>query len=104
MFEVAGADVKFSGGDSGWIPKPDTPMIAMIDGIHRKLFGKPMNIMATHGGLECALLGAKYPHWQMVSMGPTVLYPHSPDEKVNIPSVQHVWELLKAVLEAIPEK
>ena len=104
IFEFAGASVKFSGGYSGWIPRPDTPMIAMINDIHQKLFGKPMNILATHGGLECALLGAKYPHWQMVSMGPTVLYPHSPDERVNIPSVQHVWELLKAVLEAVPEK
>ena len=104
IFEFAGASVKFSGGYSGWIPRPDTPMIAMINDIHQKLFGKPMNILATHGGLECALLGAKYPHWQMVSMGPTVLYPHSPDERVNIPSVQHVWDLLKAVLEAVPEK
>ncbi len=104
IFEFAGASVKFSGAYCGWVPRPDTPMISLINDTHVKLFGKPMNIMATHGGLECALLGAKYPNWQMVSIGPTILYPHSPDERVNIPSVQHVWDLLKAVLEAIPEK
>ena len=63
-----------------------------------------MKILATHGGLECALLGAKYPHWEMVSIGPTVMFPHSPDEKAHIPSVERTWEFLKAVLEAIPEK
>lgn len=104
IFEFAGAQVKFSGGYCGWVPKPDTPMIAMLNETHKRLFGKPMNIMATHGGLECALLGAKYPHWEMVSIGPTILYPHSPDERVNIPSVAHVWELLKAVLADIPVK
>ena len=104
IFEFAGASVKFTGGYCGWTPKPDTPLIGLLNDTHTKLFGKPMNIMATHGGLECALLGAKYPNWEMVSIGPTVLYPHSPDERVNIPSVQHVWELLKAVLVAVPEK
>ena len=68
------------------------------------MFGKPMNVAATHGGLECALLGAKYPNWEMVSIGPTVMFPHSPDEKCYIPSVQKVWDFLKVVLESIPEK
>lgn len=104
IFEFAGAKIKFVGGYCGWTPKPDTPMIAMLNDIHAKMFGKPMNVLATHGGLECALLGAKYPHWEMVSIGPTIMYPHSPDEKVNIPSVQKTWDFLKAVLEAIPEK
>ena len=104
IFEAFGAKITFSGGYSGWIPKPDTPMIALLNDIHTKMFGKPMNVLATHGGLECALLGAKYPHWEMVSIGPTIMYPHSPDEKVNIKSVQNSWEFLKAILEAVPEK
>ncbi len=104
IFEFAGASVKTSGGYSGWIPKPDTPINKLINDIHERKFGKPMNVLATHGGLECALLGAKYPHWEMVSIGPTIMYPHSPDEKVNIPSVANSWELLKAVLEEIPSK
>ena len=104
IFEAFGARITFSGGYSGWIPKPDTPMIALLNDIHTRMFGKPMNVLATHGGLECALLGAKYPHWEMVSIGPTIMYPHSPDEKVNIKSVQNSWEFLKAILEAVPEK
>lgn len=104
IFEFAGASVKFMGGYSGWIPKPDTPVNKLINDTHIRLFGSPMNVMATHGGLECALLGAKYPNWEMVSIGPTIMYPHSPDEKVNIASVGNSWELLKAVLEDIPVK
>lgn len=104
IFEFAGAKITFKGGYSGWVPKPGTPMIKLISDTHEKMFGKPMNIMATHGGLECALLGAKYPNWEMVSIGPTIMYPHSPDERVNIPSVHNTWELLKSVLEQIPEK
>ena len=104
IFEFAGAKVKFFGGYPGWTPKPDTPINKLINDMHVKLYGKPMNVLATHGGLECALLGAKYPNWEMVSIGPTVLYPHSPDERVNIASVQRSWDLLKAVLENIPQK
>lgn len=104
IFEFAGAKIKFFGGYPGWTPKPDTPINKLINDQHVKLFGKPMKVLATHGGLECALLGAKYPNWEMVSIGPTVMYPHSPDERCHIPSVQHTWDLLKAVLENIPEK
>lgn len=104
IFEFAGAKIKFFGGYPGWTPKPDTPVNKLIDDLHVKMFGTPMNVLATHGGLECALLGAKYPNWEMVSIGPTILYPHSPDEKCHIPSVQRTWDLLKAILENIPEK
>lgn len=104
IFEAFGASIKFVGGYCGWIPKPDTPMIAMLNDIHTRMFGKPMNVLATHGGLECAILGGKYPNWEMVSIGPTIMYPHSPDEKVNIASVANVWEFLKAILKEVPEK
>ena len=104
IFEAFGASIKFVGGYCGWIPKPDTPMIAMLNDIHTRMFGKPMNVLATHGGLECAILGGKYPNWEMVSIGPTIMYPHSPDEKVNIASVANVWEFLKAIIKEVPEK
>lgn len=104
IFELAGAKIKFIGGYPGWVPKPDTPINKLLNDTHTKMFGKPMNVAATHGGLECALLGAKYPNWEMVSIGPTVMFPHSPDEKCYIPSVQKVWDFLKVVLESIPEK
>ena len=104
IFELAGARIKLFGGYPGWVPKPDTPINKLLNDTHTKMFGKPMNVAATHGGLECALLGAKYPNWEMVSIGPTVMFPHSPDEKCYIPSVQKVWDFLKVVLESIPEK
>ena len=105
VFELAGADqVVFKGGYSGWTPKLDTPANKVMMEQFQKVYGKPMKIMATHGGLECALLGAKYPNLEMVSIGPTVKYPHSPDEKVNIASVARTWEYLKAVLANIPTK
>ena len=104
VFELAGAEVSFKGGYSGWTPKLDTPMNKVMMEQFQKVYGKPMKIMATHGGLECAIMGAKYPNWEMVSVGPTIKYPHSPDERVNVPSVARTWEYLKHVLENVPEK
>ncbi len=104
IFELAGAEVNFKGGYSGWAPKLDTPMNKVMMEQYKKVYGEDMKIMATHGGLECAIMGAKYPNWEMVSVGPTIRFPHSPDECVNIPSVARTWEYLKAVLEAVPEK
>ena len=105
IFELAGADdITFAGGYSGWTPKLDTPMNKVMMEQYQKVTGKPMKIMATHGGLECAIMGAKYPAWEMVSVGPTIKYPHSPDERVNIASVGRTWEYLKAVLANVPEK
>ncbi|MBR4233888.1 MAG: aminoacyl-histidine dipeptidase [Bacteroidales bacterium] len=104
VFELAGAKVTFAGGYSGWRPKLDTPMNKVMMEQFEKVYGHPMKIMATHGGLECAIMGAKYPNWEMVSVGPTIRYPHSPDERVNIASVERTWDYLKAVLANIPVK
>ncbi len=105
VFELAGADsIEFKGGYSGWTPKLDTPINNVCMEQFQKVYGKPMKIMATHGGLECAIMGAKYPAWEMVSIGPTIKYPHSPDEKVNIASVARTWDYLKAILANIPVK
>ena len=105
LFELAGADdIQFAGGYSGWTPKLGTEINKVCMEQYEKVYGKPMKVMATHGGLECAIMGAKYPNWEMVSIGPTVRYPHSPDEKVNIASVARTWEYLKAILANIPVK
>ena len=105
IFELAGADeIEFKGGYSGWTPKLDTPMNKVMMEQFEKVYGHPMKIMATHGGLECAIMGAKYPNWEMVSIGPTIKYPHSPDERVNIASVARTWEYLKEVLKNVPSR
>jgi len=104
IFEMAGAKVRTYGGYPGWVPRPDAPIIKLMNDLHNKMYGKPMDTAATHGGLECAIMGAKYPHWEMVSIGPTVRYPHSPDERTYIPSVQKAWDFLRELLKNIPEK
>ncbi len=103
-FELAGATYTTSGGYSGWVPKPETPSYQTVKKVYKELFGHDMKVMATHGGLECAILGAKYPNWDMISVGPTIMHPHSPDEKVKIDTVAHCWEFVKGILEAVPEK
>lgn len=104
LFELAGAKITFAGGYSGWTPKLDTPMNKVMMEQFKKVYGYDMKIMATHGGLECAIMGAKYPNWEMVSVGPTIVFPHSPDERVKIDTVGRTWEYLKAVLENVPKK
>jgi len=103
-FALAGCKVKFSGGYSGWAPDSNSIILKVMKEVYKEKFGKEPAITATHGGLECGILGAKYPNWDMVSCGPTLLSPHSPDERLFIPSVPKTWELLKAVLAAVPEK
>lgn len=104
IFELAGAEFTTAGAYSGWTPLPDTPIIGVMKDVYRKLFGAEMKVTAIHAGLECALLGAKYPNWDMVSFGPTIKYPHSPDERVKIDTVDKCWKFLTGVLENIPEK
>ena len=103
-FELAGCKVVFSGAYSGWAPNSASPILHTMKKVYSGLFGTEPKVMAIHAGLECGILGGKYPDWDMVSMGPTLMSPHSPDERAFIPSVQKVWDFLKAVLENIPEK
>ena len=72
--------------------------------LYKDIFGNEPAVMAIHAGLECGILAGAYPHWDMISCGPTLESPHSPDERANIPSVAKMWYFLRAVLEAIPVK
>lgn len=105
VFELASADeITFEGGYPGWKPNPDSAILKTMQENYEKLYGKKPAIMAIHAGLECGILGSKYPHWDMISFGPTICSPHSPDERVNIASVDKFWEYLKATLKNIPAK
>lgn len=104
VFALAGIKTEFTGGYSGWAPNPDSVILKTMKEVYNGMFNKEPLVMAIHAGLECGILSGAYPHWDMVSMGPTLLSPHSPDERAHIPSVQKVWDFLKAVLAAIPEK
>lgn len=104
VFEPAGAEVTFDGEYPGWKPNMDSPILKIMQEVYRKNFGKVPEIKAIHAGLECGLLGGVYPNLDMISFGPTIRFPHSPDEKVNIETVKKFWEFLVATLEEIPEK
>ena len=71
---------------------------------YEKLYGKIPEIKAIHAGLECGLLGGVYPKWDMISFGPTIRSPHSPDERVNVPSVAKFFNFLIATLADVPSK
>ncbi|MDR1273628.1 MAG: aminoacyl-histidine dipeptidase [Odoribacteraceae bacterium] len=104
-FELADADeIGFTGGYPGWEPNPASRIRETMIATRERLYGEKPAIMAIHAGLECGILGAAYPRWDMISFGPTILSPHSPDEKVNIASVGKFWEYMQATLAAIPSK
>jgi len=98
---MAGFESHLVGGYPGWKPEPNASIVKLVDGVQEQLFGKPMKIMAIHAGLECGLIGEKYPGMEMASIGPDMWDVHTPDEHVNIPSVGNFWKLLSAVLEKI---
>ena len=104
VFELAGAKVTFTGAYSGWKPNMDSAILAEMKRVYKKLYGKEPEVMAIHAGLECGILGAKYPNWDMVSCGPTLCSPHSPDERVYVPSVAKFWDFIVEVLKEAPKK
>ncbi len=100
-FVLAGMDVTLSGAYPGWIPKPKAPIVKLMSDIYLKLFNEKVNVTATHGGLECGIIGKNYPKMDMISFGPNITGPHSPDEQVQISSVQKFWKYLLEVLKHI---
>lgn len=101
VFRMAGFEVEHSGGYPGWKPEPNSDLVRQLQAVHKELFGEPAKLIAMHAGLECGVIGEKYPGMQMVSFGPTIVGPHSPNERVQISSVESFWKYLKAVLEEI---
>lgn len=105
VFELAEAtQINFTGEYPGWKPNPESAIRKEMVEIYEKLFGNKPAIMAIHAGLECGILGSTYPNWDMISFGPTIQSPHSPDERVNIASIEKFWTFVKAVLANIPKK
>ena len=103
-FELAGAKIFFDGGYSGWVPNMKSPILKTMKEKYKKLYGKEPAVMAIHAGLECGILAGAYPHWDMISCGPTLKSPHSPDERCFVPSVTKWWDFIKAVIEDAPKK
>lgn len=101
LWETVGGTVTTSGDYPGWQPQPDASIVQLTAQIYEELFGHPPKVAACHGGLECGILGSKYPHVPMVSFGPNIRGAHSPEERVQISSVQKSWRLLLEVLRRI---
>ncbi len=104
IFSLAGASVSFSGAYPGWKPDTSSQAMSVVRDTYQELFGEIPKVMVIHAGLECGLFKDAYPHWDMVSYGPTIRFPHSPDEKVLIDTVDRFWQLTLAILKNIPEK
>lgn len=104
LFEITGAQVEFSGSYPGWKPNMNSAILKVMKQVYEKKYGITPEIKAVHAGLECGIIGGTYPRLDMISFGPTIRHPHSPDEKVNIPSVQKFWDFLTDTLENIPAK
>jgi len=103
-FSMAGMKVEFSGSYGGWDPNPDSEILNLLLGVYKELNGEDGLVQVDHAGLECSVILGKYPHMDVVSLGPTLRSPHTTTERCLIASIAPFWELLKKALEVIPEK
>jgi dipeptidase D len=103
-FHLINADVKLEGGYPGWKPNMQSPILKTMSNIYKEMYGNVPEVRAIHAGLECGLIGGVYPNLDMISFGPTIRFPHSPDEKVNIASVGKFWSFLAETLKQVPVK
>lgn len=102
VFELAGAKITHNDGYPGWQPNPDSNILKHAQKEYEALFGKSPKVKAIHAGLECGLFLEKYPHLDMISIGPDMTDVHSPDEKMKISSVGKFWDFLVKILENMP--
>jgi len=104
VFEASGVKVTVQGAYPGWKPNPDSDILKEMKEIYNNKYGKIPEVKVIHAGLECGILGAIYPKWEMISFGPTIRNPHSPDEMVKIDTVEMFYDFLVETLKHIPVK
>jgi dipeptidase D len=97
-FAMAGMKVELSGGYSGWQPNVNSPLLAALKKAYNDMFGKQPAVRVIHAGLECGIISTNYPNMDMVSFGPTLMSPHSPTERVEIPTVEKFYSLVRALV------
>ncbi len=103
-FNMAGMKVEYGGQYGAWQPNFESPITATMVNVYKEIFQEDAQVQVCHAGLECSIIGGKYPQMDLVSFGPTLRSPHTPDERCNIPSVEKFWIFLQALLAQIPEK
>jgi dipeptidase D len=96
--QLVDADVELEEGYPGWMPNLQSPILKTMKALYKKTFKKDAHIAAIHAGLECGIIGEKFTGMDMISFGPTIKFPHSPDEKVSISTVEKFWTFLTTVL------
>ena len=103
-FRLMGCDIEHGGSYPGWAPNPDSKILDVLINKYKELFNDTPKVMAIHAGLECGLLGERYPGLDMISFGPTIKGAHSPDERCSISSTAKFWKFLKIILANTPFK
>lgn len=103
-FSMAGMKVELSGDYPAWQPNPKSEIVELMKDIYRELFNAENRVQVIHAGLECGIIGALRPQMDLVSFGPTLRSPHTPNERCYIPSVGKYWTFVKTILERIPQK
>jgi dipeptidase D len=101
IFELSGAKVVQDSGYPGWKPNLDSPILKVAKATYKELYRKEPKVKAVHAGLECGIIGEKYPGMDMISFGPTMEGVHSPDEKIYINTVEKFWDYLIAILKNV---
>ncbi|MBM6993477.1 MAG: aminoacyl-histidine dipeptidase [Prevotella sp.] len=103
-FNMAGMKVEFAGSYGGWDPNPNSEILRLVQKIYKEQIGEEAIVQVDHAGLECSIILGKYPHMDVVSMGPTIRSPHTATERFEIATAEPFWKLLVKTLEEIPEK
>ena len=103
-FLMAGMKVETAGSYGGWDPNPQSEILNLLMKEYKELFGEEGIVQVDHAGLECSVILGKYPHLDVVSLGPTMRSPHTTTERALISTVAPFWQLLKKTLEDIPAK
>ena len=101
-FELLGGRIERTSDYPGWAPAPESAIVKLMSSTYLQMFQEPAHVLACHAGLECGIIGQNYPEMQMISFGPNIYGAHSPDERVQISSVQKFWRFLVETLKRIP--
>ena len=101
VLELSGAKVVQDSGYPGWKPNLESPILKIAKSTYQQLYGRQPGVQAVHAGLECGIIGEKYPGMDMISFGPTLEAVHSPDEKMHIDTVEKFWDYLLAILKNV---
>ena len=102
-FELIGCEVTMSGDYPGWAPNMNSSILQVLRNLYESMYNEKPHVAACHAGLECGILGTNYPKMEMISFGPNIKGAHSPDERVQISSVNKFWNFLLEILKNIPK-